>query len=306
MGDCVMSRENSGTVYAVGFGPGDECYETIEAREVLAGVDVIVGYQTYVKLLEAQFPEKRFLVSGMHAEEARCREALRLAHEGQNVAVVSSGDSAVYGMAGLLYTLSEEDAYRGVQVVTVPGLSAVLSGSAVLGAPVGHDFCVISLSDLLTPWAKIEQRLKAAAEADFVIVLYNPVSRTRLAQYQRACAILSETLPEDRVCAYVRNIGRDGQKSRIFLLNELAGLASGGTAAVTVGECGDAVENANVGGGCASAKDATADSAAEVQPEIDMLSTIFVGNSETRVIETPDGPRMVTPRGYERKRVLET
>ena len=141
MGDCVMSGENIGTVYAVGFGPGDECYETMEAREVLAGVDVIVGYQTYVKLLEAQFPEKQFLVSGMHAEEARCREALRLASEGQNVAVVSSGDSAVYGMAGLLYTLSEEDAYRGVQVVTVPGLSAVLSGSAVLGAPVGHDFC---------------------------------------------------------------------------------------------------------------------------------------------------------------------
>ena len=153
--------------------------------------------------------------------------------------------------------------------------------------------------------AMVKRQLKAAAEADFVIVLYNPVSRTRLAQYQRACAILSETLPEDRVCAYVRNIGRDGQKSRIFLLNELAGLASGGTAAVTVGECGDAVENANVGGGCASAKDATADSAAEVQPEIDMLSTIFVGNSETRVIETPDGPRMVTPRGYERKRVLD-
>ena len=142
----------------------------------------------------------------------------------------------------------------------------MLSGSAVLGAPVGHDFCVISLSDLLTPWAKIEQRLKAAAEADFVIVLYNPVSRTRQAQYQRACAILSETLPADRVCAYVRNIGRDGQKSRIFLLNELAGLATG-----TDGD------------------------------EIDMLSTIFIGNSETRVIETPDGPRMVTPRGYERK-----
>ena len=287
-----MSGENIGTVYAVGFGPGDECYETIEAREVLAGVDVIVGYQTYVKLLEAQFPEKRFLVSGMHAEEARCREALRLASEGQNVAVVSSGDSAVYGMAGLLYTLSEEDAYRGVQVVTVPGLSAVLSGSAVLGAPVGHDFCVISLSDLLTPWAKIEQRLKAAAEADFVIVLYNPVSRTRLAQYQRACAILSETLPEDRVCAYVRNIGRDGQKSRIFLLNELAGLARAGTTAMTDGERSEAA-NAVVDG-CVMKP-------AEAQPEIDMLSTIFIGNSETRVIETPDGPRMVTPRGYERK-----
>ena len=246
-----------------------------------------------MKLLEAQFPEKRFLVSGMHAEEARCREALRLASEGQNVAVVSSGDSAVYGMAGLLYTLSEEDTYRGVQVVTVPGLSAVLSGSAVLGAPVGHDFCVISLSDLLTPWARIEQRLKAAAEADFVIVLYNPVSKTRQAQYQRACAILSETLPEDRVCAYVRNIGRDGQKSRIFLLNELAGLAIAGTAAMTDGERSEAA-NAVVDG-CVMKP-------AEAQPEIDMLTTIFIGNSETRVIETPDGPRMVTPRGYERKK----
>lgn len=287
-----MSGENIGTVYAVGFGPGDECYETMEAREVLAGVDVIVGYQTYVKLLEAQFPEKRFLVSGMHAEEARCREALRLASEGQNVAVVSSGDSAVYGMAGLLYTLSEEDAYRGVQVVTVPGLSAVLSGSAVLGAPVGHDFCVISLSNLLTPLAKIEQRLKAAAEADFVIVLYNPVSKTRQAQYQRACTILSETLPEDRVCAYVRNIGRDGQKSRIFLLNELAGLACAGTAAMTDGERSEAANT--VVDGCVMKP-------TEAQPEIDMLTTIFIGNSETRVIETPDGPRMVTPRGYERK-----
>ena len=299
-----MSGEKIGTVYAVGFGPGDECYETIEAREVLAGVDVIVGYQTYVKLLEAQFPEKRFLVSGMHAEEARCREALRLACEGQNVAVVSSGDSAVYGMAGLLYTLSEEDAYRGVQVVTVPGLSAVLSGSAVLGAPVGHDFCVISLSDLLTPWARIEQRLKAAAEADFVIVLYNPVSRTRQLQYQRACAILSETLPEDRVCAYVRNIGRDGQRSRIFLLNELAGLATGTEELATDGGALHPEERIYAGYDSASMKELTTGgvhSSAEAQPEIDMLTTIFIGNSETRVIETPDGPRMVTPRGYERK-----
>lgn len=263
-----MREETIGTIYAVGFGPGDECYETMEAREVLAGVDAIVGYRTYAKILQEQFPEKPFLISGMREEEARCREALTLAKEGKNVAVVSSGDSAVYGMAGLLYTLSEESAYAGVQVVTVPGLSAVLSGSAVLGAPVGHDFCVISLSDLLTPWEKIARRLKAAAEADFVIVLYNPLSRTRKTPFQEACRILSETLPPDRVCAYVRNIGRDGQTSRIFLLNELASLGE--------------------------------------RAEIDMLSTIFIGNRETRVVETPNGPRMVTPRGYERKHAEES
>ena len=258
-----------GTVYAVGFGPGDIRYETMEAREVLAGADVIVGYRTYVELLKKQLPEQRYLVSGMHAEEARCRQALELARQGQNVAVISSGDSAVYGMAGLLYTLSEEEAYSGVQVVTVPGLSAVLSGSAVLGAPVGHDFCVISLSDLLTPWETICRRLRAAAEADFVIVLYNPVSRTRQTQFQEACALLRSLLPADRVSGYVRNIGRDGQRSRIVPLGELAALAAPDSAG---------------------------------QAEIDMLSTIFIGNSETRVVETPDGPRMVTPRGYEKKR----
>ena len=292
-----------GKVYVVGLGPGGEQYLTAEARTALDAAEVLCGYTVYVDLVAPLYPGKETYTTPMKQELDRCRWALETANRGRTVAMVCSGDAGVYGMAGPVLELAP--AYPTVEVRVVPGVSALLSGAAVLGAPLGHDFCVISLSDLLTPWAKIEQRLKAAAEADFVIVLYNPVSRTRLAQYQRACAILSETLPEDRVCAYVRNIGRDGQKSRIFLLNELAGLASGGTAAVTVGECGDAVENANVGGGCASAKDATADSAAEVQPEIDMLSTIFVGNSETRVIETPDGPRMVTPRGYERKRVLD-
>jgi precorrin-3B C17-methyltransferase len=165
-------------------------------------------------------------------------------------------------MAGLLYELSEKDAYFGVQVKTVPGLSAVLSGGAVLGAPAGHDFCVISLSDLLTPWDTIEKRLRAAASGDFVIVLYNPVSHKRLDKFKRACEILGEILPDDRVCGYVRNIGRDGCSSRIFLLHQLEGMGS------------------------------------EEDPEIDMLTTVFIGNSNTKVIETPDGPRMVTPRGY--------
>ena len=251
-----------GTVYAVGFGPGDVKYETVEAREVLSGADVIVGYKTYVDIIRKQYPEKEFVVSGMREEEERCKKAMELAVAGKNVAVISSGDAAVYGMAGLLYELSEKDAYFGVQVKTVPGLSAVLSGGAVLGAPVGHDFCVISLSDLLTPWDTIEKRLRAAASGDFVIVLYNPVSHKRLDKFKRACEILGEILPDDRVCGYVRNIGRDGCSSRIFLLHQLEGMVS------------------------------------EENPEIDMLTTVFIGNSNTKVIETPDGPRMVTPRGY--------
>ncbi len=280
-----------GTVYAVGFGPGDVRYETLEAREVLSGADVIVGYKTYADIIRKQFPEKEFVISGMREEEKRCKKAMELAAAGKNVAVISSGDAEVYGMAGLLYELSEKEEYFGVQVKTVPGLSAVLSGGAVLGAPVGHDFCVISLSDLLTPWEVIEKRLRAAAEADFIIVIYNPVSHKRLEKYKRACKILEEILPSDRVCGYVRNIGRDGCRSRIFLLHELQEL--GCTASVS-GDAADTSSKENT----ANCPDNVYEEVSKKTAEIDMLTTIFIGNSETRVLETPDGPRMVTPRGY--------
>lgn len=282
-----------GTVYAVGFGPGDVKYETVEAREVLSGADVIVGYKTYVDIIRKQYPEKEFVVSGMREEEERCKRAMELAASGRNVAVISSGDAAVYGMAGLLYELSEKEAYFGVQVKTVPGLSAVLSGGAVLGAPAGHDFCVISLSDLLTPWDIIEKRLRAAALGDFVIVLYNPVSRKRLDKFKKACEILEESLPSDRVCGYVRNIGRDGMQSRIFLLYQLKQLGSPEVAAVD-GKHESLEAEGMVNSGTAG------EEANQKKSEIDMFTTIFIGNSETKVIETPDGPRMVTPRGYNR------
>ncbi len=282
-----------GTVYAVGFGPGDVKYETLEAREVLSGADVIVGYKTYVDIIRKQYPEKEFVVSGMREEEERCKKAMELAAEGKNVVVISSGDAAVYGMAGLLYELSEKEAYFGVQVKTVPGLSAVLSGGAVLGAPVGHDFCVISLSDLLTPWDTIEKRLRAAASGDFVIVLYNPVSHKRLDKFKRACEILEETIPSDRVCGYARNIGRDGMSSRIFLLHNLKelGIPNPGSenGKITSDEAGKLKESNNV-----------FEVELQKKSEIDMFTTIFIGNSETKIVETPDGPRMVTPRGYKR------
>ena len=280
-----------GTVYAVGFGPGDVKYETLEAREVLSGADVIVGYKTYADIIRKQYPEKEFVVTGMREEEERCKKAMELAVSGKNVAVISSGDAAVYGMAGLLYELSEKEEYFGVRVKTVPGLSAVLSGGAILGAPVGHDFCVISLSDLLTPWEIIEKRLRAAAEADFIIVIYNPVSHKRFEKFKRACEILEEILPSDRVCGYVRNIGRDGCRSRIFLLHMLKELGSMASVSKEVADTSSKEHNLN-------SSDNVYEEVSEKTAEIDMLTTIFIGNSETKVMETPDGPRMVTPRGY--------
>ena len=147
---------------------------TQRARQALADCDVIVGYTVYVELVKAHFADKEFLTTPMRKEVERCSLAFERAAAGQNVAMICSGDAGVYGMSGLIYELSEK--YPEVEIEIVPGVSAVISGAAILGAPLMHDFAVISLSDLLTPWEKIEKRLLCAAEADFVICLYNPSS----------------------------------------------------------------------------------------------------------------------------------
>ena len=155
----------------------------------------------------------------MRQETDRCREALRLAQEGKNVAVVCSGDSSVYGMAGLIYELSPE--YKNVEVAVIPGVTAALSGGAALGAALGHDFAVISLSDLLTPWELIEKRLDACASADMCIALYNPSSHKRADYLQKACDILLRHASPETVCGIVKNIGRDGEEIRVMTLTEL-------------------------------------------------------------------------------------
>ena len=240
-----------GIVYAVGIGPGEPEQMTPQAEAALLRSDLIVGYKTYVDQIRPVFPDKEYKVSGMRQELLRIREALEEARTGKTVAVISSGDASVYGMGGLLWELSEQ--YDDVDVECVAGITAALSGGAVLGAPLGHDFACVSLSDLLTPWDLIRKRLEMAAEGDFVIALYNPSSRTRQHRYEEACRILLEHRPGNTVCGWCRNIGRQGEEWKVCTLKELQ------------------------------------------QQPVDMLTTVFIGNSRTRVIRG----RMVTPRGYE-------
>lgn len=237
-------------VTVIGLGPGGGADLTGRARAALEGCDLIVGYTAYIELVKPDFPEKEVLSTGMRREVDRCRAAVEAALTGKDVAVVCSGDSGVYGMAGLIYEVAQE--YDPIEIEVVPGITAACGGAAVLGAPLTHDFAVISLSDLLTPWEKIEKRLSAAAQADFVICLYNPSSRNRPDYLQRACDILLRDKDPNTVCGTVRNIGREGEEGKLLTLAQLR------------------------------------------DTQVDMFTTVFIGNSQTKVL----GGKMVTPRGY--------
>jgi precorrin-3B C17-methyltransferase len=206
-------------LYAVGLGPGKEEFMTGQAKEAVAASDLVCGYTVYVDLVKPLFPDKEYFTTSMKQEIDRCRFALEKASEGRNVAMVCSGDSGVYGMAGLLIQMAPE--YEGVEIVVVCGVTAAISGSAVLGAPLGHDFCTISLSDLLTPWDVIAKRLECAAMGDFNICLYNPRSHKRVEHLNRACDIIMKYKSPDTVCGWVKNIGRDGQEAHITTLKKL-------------------------------------------------------------------------------------
>ena len=206
-------------LYIVGTGAGNAGGMTLDARSAIQASDIVVGYTLYVELLRSIFPDKNYLSTGMKSEAERVNLALSEAQNGKTVALICSGDSGVYGMAGLALELSEN--YTNIDIEIVPGVTAALSGGALLGAPLGHDFAVISLSDLLTPWDVIEKRLRAAAYGDFAVALYNPSSRKRADYLRRACEILLRVLPQDRICGIVRNIGRAGESRRILTLGEL-------------------------------------------------------------------------------------
>ena len=206
-------------LFVVGLGPGESSQLTGAARAALEQADLLCGYTTYIELTRAVCPDTPTLSTPMTQEIQRCRMALDAASKGQTVAMVCSGDAGVYGMAGPILQLAPE--YPGVDIEVVPGVTAALSGAAVLGAPLANDFCVISLSDLLTPWPVIERRLDAAARGDFSICLYNPASRRRTGHLRRACDILLGTRRPDTVCGWVKNIGREGEESRVLTLAEL-------------------------------------------------------------------------------------
>ena len=206
-------------IYIVGMGPGKEEMMTQQALDVLEWADVIIGYTVYIKLLGEKFTDKELLTTPMRQEKHRCHLCFKKALEGKKVALICSGDAGIYGLASLMYEIGQE--YEGVELEVIPGITAANSGAAVLGAPLNHDFCTISLSDLLTPWDKIEKRLVAAAEGDFVIALYNPSSHKRKDYLERACDILLRIIEPKRPCGYVENIGRDGTSYTVCTLGEL-------------------------------------------------------------------------------------
>ncbi len=237
-------------LYVVGIGPGEAEQITPAAMRALQESDVIAGYTVYVDLVREQLEGKTFLTTPMKQEVDRCRMAIEQAVSGKTVAMVCSGDAGVYGMAGLIYELAQQ--YPPIEVEVIPGITAAMSGAAVLGAPLIHDFAVISLSDLLTPLEKIMKRVDLAAQADFVLCFYNPASKKRADYLKQACELILKHRDPDTPCGYVRNIGREGQESVTLTLAQLK------------------------------------------EASVDMFTTVFVGNSQTKLI---DG-KMVTPRGY--------
>lgn len=228
-------------IYIVGMGPGREDMMTGEALCALEQADVIVGYTVYLNLLPERFRDKELLSTPMRGEEERCRLCFAEAGKGKRVALICSGDAGIYGMASLMYEIGQE--HPETELVVIPGITAASSGAAVLGAPVNHDFCVISLSDLLTPWDKIEKRLRAAAEGDFAVVLYNPSSHKRKDYLMRACDILLETMDEERACGYVENIGREGTKVEVCTLRELRDREVNMFTTVFIGNSGSGIIN---------------------------------------------------------------
>lgn len=236
-------------LYVVGFGSGSRENMTLEAEKIILKSDIIVGYTAYTDILKKYFPDKEYYSTGMRQERERVIYALENSRK-KTVSLVCSGDSSVYGMAGLAIELSVN--YPDVDIEIISGVTSALSGGAVLGSPLGHDFTVISLSDLLTPWDKIIKRIEYASISDCAIVIYNPSSKKRADYLSRACDMIMMYRNPDTICGIVRNIGREGQESRILTLSELKNTA------------------------------------------VDMFTTVFIGNSETKVING----RMVTPRGY--------
>lgn len=208
-----------GKCYAVGLGPGGIDQITPRAMAALKESQIIAGYTVYVDLIREHFPNKILLTTPMRKEIERCRMVLEESAKGKTVSIVCSGDPGIYGMAGLLYELAQQ--YPPIEIEVIPGITSAISGASVLGAPLMHDFAVISLSDLMTPMEQIEKRLEAAAAADFVLCLYNPSSQKRQDYLQGACDIILRHRSSDTVTGWVRNIGRAGETSQLLLLSEL-------------------------------------------------------------------------------------
>ncbi|NSW91381.1 MAG: precorrin-3B C(17)-methyltransferase [Firmicutes bacterium] len=238
-------------IYVVGMGPGGMAEMTPRAIDALIKCDYIIGYYTYIDLIKKYFPQKQLISTGMGGEVERCKLALKKALEDYTIALVSSGDSGIYGMAGLMLEIANRE-NSSIPVEVIPGITAASAAAAVLGAPLMHDFAVISLSDYLTPWELIYRRIQSAAASDFVLCFYNPRSKSRTEYIAIARDELLKYRPASTPVGIVWNAGRQGEASVITTLEKM------------------------------------------LEHDIDMFSTVIVGNSQTYVKNS----KMITPRGY--------
>ncbi|EMO0985401.1 precorrin-3B C(17)-methyltransferase [Listeria monocytogenes] len=207
-------------IYVIGIGPGDKRLMTGEALQAIEDAEVIVGYVTYIKLIKELIKDKEVVKTGMRREINRCQEAVDIALTGKKVAVVSSGDAGIYGMAGLVLELAEKS-NPDLEVKVIPGITASIGAAAVLGAPIMHDFCHISLSDLMTPWEVIEKRLTHAAMADFVVCFYNPRSKGRANHLANAFQKMMEYKSGDTVVGIVKDVGRKEERKIITTMRDI-------------------------------------------------------------------------------------
>ncbi len=262
-----LRGRSAGKLSIIGIGPGQASWRTPEASKLIAEAEELVGYGLYIDLLGPLAAGKTRSDFPLGGEEDRCRYALERAGEGRNVALICSGDAGIYAMGALVFELLDRgpdekgvsDAARRVEVVSTPGVSALQGAAARAGAPLGHDFCAISLSDLLTRRDDIIRRVKAAVEGDFVIAFYNPVSKRRRTLLAEARDILLKHRPADTPVLLASSLGRPEEEIRYRRLGDLQ------------------------------------------VDEVDMLTVVLVGSSQSRLAQTGRGPRMYTPRGYARK-----
>ena len=207
----------TGKIYVVGTGPGKKADMTVRAYEAMEKSDIIIGYKTYMDLIKEYYPGKEMKNSQMTKEVDRWIDVLKLAKEGKNVALISSGDAGVYGMAGIMLEIADGE----VEVEIIPGVTATNAAAAIVGAPVMHDYVTISLSNLLTDWELIKKRLELAAQGDFVVSIYNPKSRGRVTQIEEAREIMLKYKPKTTPVAIVRNAGREDEEHVVTTLDEM-------------------------------------------------------------------------------------
>lgn len=209
-----------GKLYVVGFGPGGKEHMTLKAVDVIENADIVTGYTTYIDILKEYFPNKNYIATPMMREVERCKIAVEEAMKNKTVAMVSSGDSGIYGMAGIIYQVAEE-LNAEIEIETVPGVTAASSAASVLGAPLMHDLSIISLSDLMTPLDLIMKRVDCAGISDMIVCLYNPKSKKRTDYLEQAADILMKYRKPETPVGIVRNAGRKDESKLITTLGEL-------------------------------------------------------------------------------------